>query len=199
MPASSESVTLTGDLHARPAGALAVAAGRFAASVSVTAGSKTVDAKSVLGVMGLGATSGQVITVSADGPDAAEAVAALIAIIGEATRVGSLGSAARLITKRGRSQMMYQLTQFLPQSSLARTVGLEIGCNSLSNRRLRALFQCDVNTLTIICVDSLLVISRAQSDAGGLSGRQPRRLSCDARFNVGGVAWTVAGRGAATT
>ena len=88
MPASSESITLTGDLHARPAGALAVAAGRFAAKVSVTAGSKTVDAKSVLGVMGLGATSGQQVTVSADGPDAEEAVAALIAIIGEATRVG---------------------------------------------------------------------------------------------------------------
>ncbi|HEY1666709.1 MAG TPA: HPr family phosphocarrier protein [Trebonia sp.] len=121
MPASSESITLAGDLHARPAGALAVAAGRFAASVSVTAGSRTVDAKSVLGVMGLGATSGQVITVSADGPDAAEAVAALIAIIGEATRVGSLGSAARLITKRGTSQMMYQLTQFLLRSSLKRT------------------------------------------------------------------------------
>src|SRR6202035_8255 len=71
MPASSESITLTGDLHARPAGALAVAAGRFAASVSVTAGSKTVDAKSVLGVMGLGATSGQGVTVSAEGPAAA--------------------------------------------------------------------------------------------------------------------------------
>lgn len=108
MPASSESITLTGDLHARPAGALAVAAGRFAATVSistgsvstgsvttgsvsagsVSAGSKTVDAKSVLGVMGLGATSGQQVTVSADGPDAAEAVTALIAIISEATRVG---------------------------------------------------------------------------------------------------------------
>jgi phosphotransferase system HPr (HPr) family protein len=49
--------------------------------VSVTAGSKTVDAKSVLGVMGLGATSGQVVTVFADGQDAAEAVAALIAIL----------------------------------------------------------------------------------------------------------------------
>jgi phosphotransferase system HPr (HPr) family protein len=67
---------------------LAVAAGRFAASVSVTAGSKTVDAKSVLGVMGLGATSGQVVTVSADGSDADEAAAALIGILGEATRVG---------------------------------------------------------------------------------------------------------------
>jgi phosphotransferase system HPr (HPr) family protein len=81
MPASSESVTLTGDLHARPAGAFAVAAGRFAATVSVSAGSKTADGKSVLGVMGLGATSGEVVTVSADGPDAAEAVSALIAIL----------------------------------------------------------------------------------------------------------------------
>jgi phosphocarrier protein HPr len=88
MPASSESITLAGDLHARPAGALAVAAGKFTATVSLTAGSKTVDAKSVLGVMGLGATSGQLVTVAADGPDAAAAVAALIAIIGEATRVG---------------------------------------------------------------------------------------------------------------
>jgi phosphocarrier protein HPr len=88
VPASSESITLSGDLHARPAGALAVAAGRFASAVSVTVGSRTVDARSVLGVMGLGATSGQRVTVSADGPDAEEAVAALIAILGEATRVG---------------------------------------------------------------------------------------------------------------
>jgi len=88
MPASSESITLSGDLHARPAGALAVAAGRFASAVSVTSGVRTVDAKSVLGVMGLGATSGQQVTVSADGPDADEAVTALIAILGEATRVG---------------------------------------------------------------------------------------------------------------
>ena len=88
MPESSDSITLSGDLHARPAGAVAVAAGRFAAAVSVTAGARTVDAKSVLGIMGLGATSGQQVTVFADGPDAAEAVAALIAILGDATRVG---------------------------------------------------------------------------------------------------------------
>jgi phosphotransferase system HPr (HPr) family protein len=88
MPASSESITLAGDLHARPAGALAVAAGRFAATVSVTADGRTADAKSVLGVMGLGATSGQQVVVRADGPDAEEAVAALIGILGEATRVG---------------------------------------------------------------------------------------------------------------
>ena len=89
MSASCEQViTLAGDLHARPAGALAVAAGRFAAAVSLSTGTKTADAKSVLGVMGLGATSGQQVTVSADGPDAAQAVATLIAILKEATHVG---------------------------------------------------------------------------------------------------------------
>lgn len=84
-----QEITLEGDLHARPAGALAVAAGRFASAVSVTAGGHTADAKSVLGVMGLGVTSGQHLTVSAAGPDAREAVAALITILSEATRVGS--------------------------------------------------------------------------------------------------------------
>jgi phosphocarrier protein HPr len=89
MPASYEqAITLTGDLHARPAGALAVAAAKFSSAVSLTVGTNSTDAKSVLGVMGLGATSGQHITVSAAGPDAREAVAALIAILGEATKVG---------------------------------------------------------------------------------------------------------------
>jgi phosphotransferase system HPr (HPr) family protein len=91
MSASCErGITLSGDLHARPAGALSVAAGRFASAVSVTAGGHTADAKSVLGVMGLGATSGQHVTVSAAGPDAKEAVAALITILTEATKVGGL-------------------------------------------------------------------------------------------------------------
>ena len=90
MPASyDQGITLEGDLHARPAGALAVAAGRFAAAISVSAGGHTADAKSVLGVMGLGATSGQHLTVSAAGPDAREAVTALIAILTEATKVGA--------------------------------------------------------------------------------------------------------------
>ena len=90
MPASCEqAITLTGDLHARPAGALAVAAATFASAVSLTVGATRADAKSVLGVMGLGATSGQHLTVKASGTDAREAVAALIAILSEATKVGS--------------------------------------------------------------------------------------------------------------
>ena len=90
MPASyEEAITLTGDLHARPAGALAVAAARFSSAVSLSVGTGHADAKSVLGVMGLGATSGQHVTVTAEGPDAQDAVAAIIAILAEATRVGA--------------------------------------------------------------------------------------------------------------
>jgi phosphotransferase system HPr (HPr) family protein len=96
MPASCDqpggcerAITLTGDLHARPAGALAVTAGKFAATVRITAGGNSADAKSVLGVMGLGATSGQHVTVSATGPDAGQAVEAVIAVLTEATRVGT--------------------------------------------------------------------------------------------------------------
>ena len=81
-------ITLTGDLHARPAGALAVAAARFDADIRLTVVSRSADARSVLAVMGLGATSGQRIVVSATGPDAEPAVAALIGILSEATRVG---------------------------------------------------------------------------------------------------------------
>jgi phosphocarrier protein HPr len=89
MPESSEAaITLTGDLHARPAGSLAVLAARFQAAVELSVGTNMADAKSVLAVMGLGATRGQQITVRAAGPDAAEAVAALIGVLAEVTPVG---------------------------------------------------------------------------------------------------------------
>jgi len=119
MSASCEQgVTLGGDLHARPAGALAVAAGRFASAVSVTAGGHTADAKSVLGVMGLGATSGQHVTVSAAGPDAPEAVAALIAILSEATKVGGLLLVAHMKLHGHRGSL--GRTNFLPLTERVR-------------------------------------------------------------------------------
>ncbi|HEY1704570.1 MAG TPA: HPr family phosphocarrier protein [Trebonia sp.] len=80
-------VTLTGDLHARPAGALSVAASGFAASVRLTVGAREADAKSVLSVMQLGATSGQDVTVRASGPGAADAVAAVTGALAAATKV----------------------------------------------------------------------------------------------------------------
>jgi phosphocarrier protein HPr len=89
MPEScEETITLAGDLHARPAGALAVAAAKFESAVELTTGASRADAKSVLAVMGLGAASGQQVTVRATGRDAPDAVAALIGILAEATKVG---------------------------------------------------------------------------------------------------------------
>ena len=89
MPASSEqAITLSGDLHARPAGQLAVAAAKFTADVTLTAGERSANAKSVLAVMGLGATAGQQVTATAEGPDAEQAVAAVVAILADATAVG---------------------------------------------------------------------------------------------------------------
>ena len=90
MPGSFEqAIILTGDLHARPAGALAVAAAQFSSAVSLSVGASRADAKSVLGVMGLGATSGQHLTVSAEGADAEKAVAKIVALLAEATQVGA--------------------------------------------------------------------------------------------------------------
>ena len=89
MPENCEAtITLTGDLHARPAGALSVAAGQFSAAVQLAVGDAEVDAKSVLSVMQLGASSGQEVTVRAVGPDAQEAVDTLIGILSEASKVG---------------------------------------------------------------------------------------------------------------
>jgi phosphotransferase system HPr (HPr) family protein len=89
MPESCEAtITLTGDLHARPAGALSVAAARFASAVQVAVAGGQADAKSVLAVMQLGASTGQQVTVRASGPDAARAVEALIGILSAVTPVG---------------------------------------------------------------------------------------------------------------
>jgi phosphotransferase system HPr (HPr) family protein len=85
---SEETITLAGDLHARPAGALSVAAAQFAAAVQLAVGDSQADAKSVLAVMQLGASSGQQVTIRATGPDAGAAVAAIIGILAGATKAG---------------------------------------------------------------------------------------------------------------
>jgi phosphocarrier protein HPr len=90
MPENSEAVvTLSGDLHARPAASLAIAAAKFSSSIVLLVGENRADAKSVLSVMGVGATSGQQVHIQATGPDAREAVAALTEILAQATEVGT--------------------------------------------------------------------------------------------------------------
>ena len=72
---------LTADLHARPAGQLAQAAARFAAVVTVSVAGRQANARSVLAVMGLGATAGSDVTLTADGADAEAALDALAEIL----------------------------------------------------------------------------------------------------------------------
>jgi phosphocarrier protein HPr len=139
MSASCEQgITLAGDLHARPAGALAVAAGRFTSAVSVSAGGHTADAKSVLGVMGLGATSGQHVTVSAAGPDAREAVAALIEILSEATKVGGLPARAGPAKLHGHRRSSGRIT-FLSRTGFG-------ACPAAAPRRRGGRCRCDLTS-----------------------------------------------------
>jgi phosphotransferase system HPr (HPr) family protein len=65
------------DLHARPAANFVRTAMRFSAKVSVEAGEREVDAKSLLSVLALGARRGTSIRLRAEGDDAAAAIAAL--------------------------------------------------------------------------------------------------------------------------
>lgn len=70
-------------LHARPAALFVQKAGEFQADVRVrnlTRGTPFVDAKSILGVMGIGVAQGHEIEVVASGEDAAEALDALKAL-----------------------------------------------------------------------------------------------------------------------
>ncbi|QBS36784.1 MULTISPECIES: HPr family phosphocarrier protein [Thermaerobacter] len=64
-------------LHARPAALFVQAASRFRSQIEVQANGKTANAKSMMAILGLGARQGTVLTIRAEGDDAAEAVAAL--------------------------------------------------------------------------------------------------------------------------
>lgn len=71
--------TVTDELgiHARPAGLLVKKAGEFQSKVLLVANGKEVDAKRVLGVMGLGAKKGMEVVIKADGADEDAAIKAL--------------------------------------------------------------------------------------------------------------------------
>lgn len=68
-------------LHARPSAQLTQVASKFAAEVWIAKNGRRVNAKSIMGVMMLAAGQGSTVTVEADGPDEAEAVAAIGALI----------------------------------------------------------------------------------------------------------------------
>ena len=69
-------------LHVRPAGLFAKVASRFNADVEVEKDGNVVSGKSIMALMTLEAVSGTVLTVSASGPQAAEALDELEALVG---------------------------------------------------------------------------------------------------------------------
>ena len=79
-----QTYTLTANLHARPAAQLAQTAARFESEIAVAHGGRSANPHSVLSLMGLGATSGGAVTITAHGADAEAAVSALIEVLAAA-------------------------------------------------------------------------------------------------------------------
>jgi phosphocarrier protein len=70
-------------LHARAAAKFVHVTSRFSSQISVRHDDEEVNGKSILGLLLLAAPCGSVLTITADGDDAAEALAAVEALIAE--------------------------------------------------------------------------------------------------------------------
>ncbi len=68
-------------LHARPAGMFVKKAAEFKSTVDVIAKGKTVNAKSIMGIMSLGLAQGDELTISANGEDQESAINALVELV----------------------------------------------------------------------------------------------------------------------
>ena len=80
---TSHSVTVVNQLgmHARAAAKFVHRAGRFEARIQVGRDTRVMDGKSIMGLLLLAAARGSSLTISADGTDEREAVAALVALV----------------------------------------------------------------------------------------------------------------------
>jgi len=68
-------------LHARAAAKLVGVAGNYESRITLTKDDREADAKSIMSVMMLAASQGTDLEVDIDGPDAAEAWTALLALV----------------------------------------------------------------------------------------------------------------------
>lgn len=82
-PKQSETIVINNPqgLHMRPAYLFAEKAATFESEIKVTKDDLSIDGKSVLSILTLGATQGSEVTVQADGPDAEQAVAVLSSLL----------------------------------------------------------------------------------------------------------------------
>jgi len=68
-------------LHMRPSTVLINLANRFESTIRISKGARTVDGKSIMELLTLAAPAGTELTVTAEGRDAGEAVAAIAELI----------------------------------------------------------------------------------------------------------------------
>ncbi len=68
-------------LHARAASKLVATASRFESKIEINKDGQTADAKSIMSVLMLAASQGTELEISADGPDASEALEHIKALI----------------------------------------------------------------------------------------------------------------------
>lgn len=64
-------------LHARPAALFAQKASTFKSNIMILKDEKSVNAKSIIGIMGLGVKAGESLLLKIEGPDAEEAATTL--------------------------------------------------------------------------------------------------------------------------
>lgn len=83
MPVVEKTVVITNrvGLHARPATLFVQSAARFRSHIQVRCGEKQANAKSIVGILTLGASPGATLAIRAEGEDAPEAVQTLVELV----------------------------------------------------------------------------------------------------------------------
>jgi len=70
-------------LHARPASLFVKEASKFSSNIKVFKDGKEYNAKSIMGILSMGAGKGDAITIQAEGEDEKEAVKALVDLVND--------------------------------------------------------------------------------------------------------------------
>ncbi|MDA8441406.1 MAG: HPr family phosphocarrier protein [Peptococcaceae bacterium] len=79
----SEKITVTNEtgLHARPASLFVQLTAQFKSELTIRKDDRSVNAKSILGILSLGISKGTEVTLIAEGPDEEQAVDELVKLI----------------------------------------------------------------------------------------------------------------------
>ena len=83
MPSANAEIVNKLGLHARAAAKLTHLAGGFQSEIWISRSGRRVNAKSIMGVMMLAAGQRSTVLIEAEGPDAEQAIAALVKLIAD--------------------------------------------------------------------------------------------------------------------